>query len=43
MRAFGENALTDPPPGFAELEKLPVMQKKICDVNEIDDAVRALF
>ena len=43
MRAFGENALTDPPPGFAELESLPVVQKKICDVNEIDDAVRALF
>lgn len=43
MRAFGENALTDPPPGFAELESLPIMQKKICDVNEIDDAVRALF
>ena len=43
MRAFGENVLTDPPPGFAELESLPVVQKKICDVNEIDDAVRALF
>ena len=43
MRAFGEDVLTDPPPGFAELESLPIAQKKVCDVNEIDDAVRALF
>ena len=43
MRAFGEDALTDPPPGFAELESLPIAQKKICDVSEIDDAVRELF
>ena len=43
MRAFGEDVLTDPPPGFAELESLPIAQKKVCDVNEIDDAVRELF
>ena len=43
MRAFGEDVLTAPPPGFAELETLPIAQKKVCDVNEIDDAVRALF
>lgn len=43
LRAFGENVLTDPPPAFAELEKLPVVQKKVVDVNAIDDAVRALF
>ena len=43
QKAFGENALTAPPPGFAELEKLPIAQTKVCDAGEIDDAVRALF
>ena len=43
MKAFGEDVLTDPPPGFSELESLPIAQKKICNVNEIDDAVRELF
>ena len=43
MRAFGADVLTDPPPAFAELERLPVAQTKIVDVGEIDRAVRDLF
>ena len=42
-RAFGEDVLTDPPPSFKGLEKLPVAQTKICDVDKIDEAVRDLF
>ena len=42
-RAFGEDVLTDPPPSFRDLEKLPVAQKKIVEINEIDQAVRDLF
>ena len=43
LRAFGENVLVSPPPGFAELEKLPVAQTKVCDVGEMDDAVKEIF
>ena len=42
-RAFGEDVLTDPPPSFRDLEKLSVAQKKIVEINEIDQAVRDLF
>ena len=43
LRAFGEDVLTDPPPAFAELERLPVAQTKVVGVDEIDQAVRDLF
>jgi len=43
LRAFGADVLTDPPPAFAELERLPVAQTKVVDVGEIDRAVRDLF
>ena len=43
LRAFGEDVLTDPPPAFAELERLPVAQTKVVDVGDIDKAVRELF
>lgn len=42
-RAFGADVLTDPPPSFRDLERLPIAQTKVCDVNEIDQAVRDLF
>ena len=43
LRAFGEDVLTDSPPSFRDLETLPVAQKKIVDINEIDQAVKELF
>ena len=43
LRAFGEDVLADPPPSFADLEKLPVVQNKVVDVEGIDQAVRDLF
>ena len=43
LRAFGEDVLTDPPPSFKELDSLPVVQTKVCDIAEIDQAVRELF
>ncbi len=42
-RAFGADVLTDPPPSFRDLEKLPIAQKKIVEIGEIDQAVRDLF
>ena len=42
-RAFGADVLTDPPPNFRDLEKLPIAQKKIVEINEIDQAVKELF
>ena len=42
-RAFGADVLTDPPPSFRELETLPIAQKKVVDIDGIDDAVRELF
>ena len=43
MRAYGEDVLTDPPPSFRELERLPVAQTRICDVDKIDGEVTRLF
>ena len=43
LRAFGEDVLVDPPPSFRDLEKLPIAQTKVCDVDRIDEAVRELF
>ena len=43
LRAFGADVLTDPPPSFRDLEKLPIAQKKIVEINEIDQAVKELF
>ena len=42
-RAFGADVLTDPPPSFRDLEKLPIAQKKIVEIGGIDPAVRELF
>ena len=42
-RAFGADVLTDPPPSFRDLEKLPIAQKKIVEIGAIDQAVRDLF
>ena len=42
-RAFGADVLSDPPPSFRDLEQLPIAQTKVCDVGEIDQAVRDLF
>ena len=42
-RAFGEDVLADPPPSFKDLETLPIAQKKVVDVKDIDDAIRELF
>ena len=41
--AFGEDVLDNPPPSFRDLEKLPVVQTKVVDVDGIDAAVRELF
>ena len=41
--AFGEDILDNPPPSFRDLEKLPVAQDKVVDVDGIDAAVRELF
>ncbi len=43
LRAFGTDVLTDPPPSFRELERLPVAQRQVVDLGGIDAAVRALF
>ena len=43
MRAYGEDVLTDPPPSFRELGRLPVAQTRVCDVDRIDDEVTRLF
>ena len=43
LRAFGEDVLVEPPPSFRDLEKLPIAQTKICDVDKIDAAVKELF
>ena len=43
LRAFGADVLTDPPPSFKDLEKLPIAQTKVCDIDKIDEAVRELF
>ena len=43
LRAYGEDVLADPPPSFRDLEKLPIAQKKVCDIDKIDQAVKELF
>ena len=43
LRAFGEDVLVDPPPSFRDLERLPIAQKKVVDVGEIDAAIKELF
>ena len=42
-RAYGEDVLVDPPPSVAGLERLPVAQKRVCDVGEMDAVVRELI
>ena len=42
-RAFGADVLTDPPPSFRDLEKLPIAQTRVCDVDKIDQEVTCLF
>ena len=42
-RAFGADVLTDPPPSFVDLEKLPIAQTRVCDVDKIDAEVTRLF
>ena len=43
LRAFGTDVLTSLPAAFAALEKAPITQKQVVDVDGIDAAVRALF
>ena len=43
QRAFGADVLTDPPPSFRDLEKLPIAQTRVCDVDKIDQEVTRLF
>ena len=42
-RAFGADVLTDPPLSFRDLEKLPIAQTRVCDVDKIDQEVTRLF
>ena len=43
LRAFGSDVLADPPPSCRDLEKLPIAQTKVCDIDKIDEAVKELF
>ena len=43
LRAFGTDILTDPPASFVAMEKAPITQKQVVDVDGIDASVRALF
>ncbi|MBR0196944.1 MAG: threonine synthase [Kiritimatiellae bacterium] len=43
LEAFGENLLLTPPDSFKSLEKAPITQTKVVDVDGIDDAVRECF
>ena len=43
QRAFGDDVLVNPPPSFRDLEKLPITQKRICDVAGVDEEVLRLF
>ena len=43
LRTFGTNVLNAPPPAFAELEGLPIVQTRVCDVGQIDAEVTRLF
>jgi threonine synthase len=41
--AFGADVLDNPPEGFRELERLPVVQNKVVAVSEMDQAVKSLL
>ena len=43
LRAHGRDVLTDPPPSFRDLDRLPVAQTRVCDVPAIDQEVTRLF
>ena len=43
LRAYGEDVLVAPPLSVAELEKLPIAQTRVCDVDAIDGEVTRLF
>ena len=43
LRAFGTDVLTNPPASFVAMEKAPITQKQVVDVDQIDAAVTALF
>ena len=43
LKAFGTDVLTNPPPAFAALEKAPITQTQVVNVDGIDAAVRTLF
>ena len=43
LRAFGTDILSNPPASFVAMEKAPITQKQVVDVDGIDAAVRALF
>ena len=43
LRAFGKDVLANPPPAFAALEKAPITQTQVVNVDGIDAAVRKLF
>ena len=40
LRAFGTDILTNPPASFVAMEKAPITQKQVVDVDGIDAAVR---
>ena len=40
LKAFGEDVLVSPPESFRKLEELPVAQKDVVDIGEIDEYVR---
>ena len=43
LRAYGEDVLDNPPPSCKDLEKLPIAQTRVCDVDKIDEEVTRLF
>ncbi len=43
LKAFGEDVLDDPPPCVKGLDEMPVAQKKVVDVAEMEAAVRELL
>ena len=43
LKAFGADILNDPPPSISDLDRLPVVQKDIVDVEGIAQSVRSLF
>jgi threonine synthase len=43
LRAFGGDVLDNPPKSFKDLETLPIVQTKVVDVCDIDNAIREVF